>query len=49
VVRDYNTRIRQIPANLVANSFGFAAREFFEIDEGERKVPQVRFEQKRKS
>ena len=45
MVRDYNTRIRQIPAN----SFGFAAREFFEIDEGEKAVPQVRLEPKHKS
>lgn len=43
VVRDYNTRIRQIPANLVATSFGFSAREFFEIDDEQRGAPQVSF------
>ncbi|MSR23222.1 MAG: LemA family protein [Gemmatimonadetes bacterium] len=43
VVRDYNTNIRQTPTNLVAKTFGFGAREFFEIDEGERAAPQVRF------
>lgn len=43
VVRDYNTRIRQIPTNLIATSFGFGPREFFEIDDEERDVPEVRF------
>jgi LemA protein len=43
MVRDYNTRTRQIPTNLVATAFGFHAREFFEIDEAEKVAPQVRF------
>ncbi len=44
VVRDYNTRIRQVPTNLIATSFGFRGREFFELeDDGERDVPEVRF------
>jgi LemA protein len=43
VVRDYNTKIRSIPSNLVANAFSFRPREFFEIDEGERAVPRVDF------
>ncbi len=43
VVRDYNTRIRQIPTNLIATAFAFRSREFFEIDDGEREVPEVRF------
>ena len=43
VVRDYNTKIQQFPANLVALSFGFRQREFFEAGENERSVPQVRF------
>ena len=30
-VRAYNTRVRTFPSNLVAASFGFEAREFFEI------------------
>ena len=28
-----NTRIQSFPSNLIANAFGFAAREFFEIDD----------------
>ena len=43
VVRDYNTRIAQVPANLVANAFNFSPREFFEIDEGEGEVPTISF------
>ncbi|MGH7503724.1 MAG: LemA family protein [Longimicrobiales bacterium] len=43
VVRDLNTKIMQFPSNLVARSFGFKEREFFEMDEGERAVPNVSF------
>jgi LemA protein len=44
VVRDYNTKIAQVPSNLVANAFNFSPREFFEIEEGEGEVPTVRFD-----
>jgi len=43
VVRDLNTRIQQFPSNLVAMTFGFKPREFFEAGEGERSAPQVKF------
>jgi LemA protein len=43
VVRDLNTRIQQVPSNLVAGMFGFKTREFFEVPDGERAVPQVKF------
>ena len=33
VVRDYNTMVMSFPTNLIAKSFGFSKREFFEIDE----------------
>jgi len=43
-VRDLNTRIESVPTNLLAGTFGFTRREFFEIeDPAERAVPQVRF------
>jgi LemA protein len=43
-VRDLNTRIESVPSNIVASTFGFARREFFELeDPAERAVPQVRF------
>ena len=43
VVRDLNTRIQQFPSNLVAGSFGFRTREFFEIPDAEKQTPQVKF------
>ncbi len=44
VVRDLNTRIAQFPANLIAQSFGFTRREFFEIeDQAQREAPKVSF------
>lgn len=43
VVRDYNTKIGQVPSNFIAKAFNFAARDFFEIDEGEGEVPSVSF------
>jgi LemA protein len=45
VVRDLNTRIAQFPSNMIANSFGFRPREFFELSsEAERQAPKVSFE-----
>ncbi len=43
VVRDLNTKIAQFPGNLIARSFGFRERDFFEIAEAERAVPKVSF------
>lgn len=44
VVRDLNTKIHQFPSNLVAQSFGFQEREFFELDsDAERAAPRVQF------
>ena len=43
-VRDFNTKIAQIPWNLIASSFGFQAREFFQLtDEAQREAPSVKF------
>jgi LemA protein len=46
-VQEYNTAIQQFPAVLIARQFGFAEREFFDLEEGERAAvttpPQVRF------
>jgi LemA protein len=45
VVRDLNTRIAQFPSNLIADSFAFQPREFFEVAAAaEREVPRVSFE-----
>lgn len=44
VVRDFNTRIQQVPSNFVANAAGFTPREFFELDNAaERESPRVDF------
>lgn len=45
IVRDYNTATESFPSNLIANSFGFTKRQFFELDEPEeiRKPPRVDF------
>jgi len=43
VVRDYNTKIAQVPTNIIAQAFRFTKREFFEIEEAEREVPKVDF------
>lgn len=42
-VRDLNTKIEVFPTNLLASSMGFSKREFFEIEEGEKAVPEVKF------
>jgi LemA protein len=43
-VLTYNTAIQQVPGVLVAGPFGFAAREFFELeDAAQREAPQVSF------
>ena len=42
-VRVYNTNVRQFPNNLMAGSFGFNSREYFEADEAAQEVPTVQF------
>jgi LemA protein len=43
-VLTFNNAIQTFPAVMLANSFGFSKREFFEIeDAGDRAVPQVSF------
>ena len=43
LVRDYNTTIKKFPANLVAGTFGFSQRLFFEAAEGAEQAPEVNF------
>ena len=43
VVRDNNNAVETFPGVLVANSFGFSAFDYFEIDQGEKATPQVKF------
>lgn len=38
-----NTKIDTFPTNLIASSFGFVKKSFFEVEESETALPQVRF------
>lgn len=40
-VREQNTMIQSFPLNFIAGAFGFTAREYFEIEAGDRVVPNV--------
>ncbi len=43
-IRENNNKVQQFPSNLIANMFGFAGREFFELDIPEARVaPKVEF------
>jgi len=43
-VRDLNILVESFPSNFIANTFGFKAAQFFEIElASERQVPQVKF------
>ncbi|MFZ0199379.1 MAG: LemA family protein [Candidatus Sulfotelmatobacter sp.] len=43
VVRDLNTKIQSFPTNILANMFGFSARQFFETTEADREPVAVKF------
>lgn len=42
-VRDFNTMLQVFPTNMIGNMLGFKSREFFEIAEGEKANPSVKF------
>ncbi len=42
-VRDYNTTVRRFPTNMIAGTFGFSPREYFEADAEAAEVPEVEF------
>jgi LemA protein len=42
-VREFNAQVKRFPNNLLAGSFGFSEREYFEAEEGAEEVPQVEF------
>lgn len=42
-VMSLNTAIQSFPANLLAGMFGFAAREYFEIEQAAAEAPKVTF------
>ncbi len=43
VVREYNTRIRRFPGNIIANMTGFREKQYFAAAEGAKEVPKVQF------
>lgn len=42
LVRDFNVRIKQIPAKWIASSLGFGERNYFEATEGSEVAPAVK-------
>lgn len=42
-LRPYNTKVRQMPTNFVANLLGFQSKPYFEADAGSENAPQVDF------
>lgn len=47
VVRDLNSLVASFPALLIAGTFRFTEREYFQIDDGERAAPGVNIEESR--
>lgn len=41
--KEYNTYIRQFPANIIALMFGFERKPYFQAEEGANKAPNVEF------
>ncbi|WP_024994991.1 LemA family protein [Phocaeicola paurosaccharolyticus] len=41
--KEFNTKIRKFPTNIVAGMFGFEKRPYFEAEEGANKAPEVKF------
>lgn len=41
--RKYNTKLRQFPTNMIANTMGFEKKAYFEADKGADEAPQVEF------
>ena len=44
VARNFNTRIKRFPGNLMAGMFGFEEKGYFEAEEGTDKAPDISFE-----
>jgi len=42
-VRKFNTKIQTVPSNIVAGIGNFKVREYFEVEEGEKDVVDVKF------
>jgi LemA protein len=42
-VRDFNTKIQVFPTNILAGMLGFSKRDFFQAEESEKEVVEVKF------
>jgi LemA protein len=42
-VKDYNEKVRAVPANMVAGIFGFKVKEGFQADAGASQPPEIKF------
>ena len=42
-VREYNTKIKRFPTNIISGMFGYGEREYFQASEGSEEVPTVDF------
>ena len=43
VARDFNTRIKRFPGNMLAGVFGFTEKGYFEAQEGTENAPDIKF------
>ena len=43
VARDFNTRIKRFPGNMLAGMFGFESKGYFEAQEGTENAPDISF------
>ncbi|MCM2325685.1 MAG: LemA family protein [Candidatus Woesearchaeota archaeon] len=41
-VKEFNTKVRRFPSNLIAGMFGFSQKEYFESKEGSEDAPDVK-------
>jgi LemA protein len=41
--RNFNTKIRRFPNNIIAGAFGFEKKPYFEAENGDDKAPEVAF------
>jgi len=42
-VKDFNIKLEVFPSNIIASIFKFNTKKYFEIDEADKAVPQVKF------
>jgi len=41
--KNYNTKVRRFPSNIIASMFGFEKKPYFEAEEDAKKAPKVEF------